>query len=203
MTVDETKSGISRRDLIKKGAVAGAIVWTIPMIETVPAYAAGGSTISTACSYFVLVYTYQGNTYADRIGSSGNCAGNTTSSDVAWCYTCGGHTYDNLGGLNAQGHGTNSVRQDGIPLLSSGCTANSLFSVSGNTVTPNTGVTILFAVAHAGSLNSGTGQDPGTPPTVPVSYPYTCAQGPSSLQDKVNVACAPISSATFSCLPAG
>lgn len=200
MTTEEKKSGLSRRDLIKKGAVAGAIVWTVPMIETVPAYAATGSTISTACSYFVLVYTVTnpltgvGLTYADRITNTGSCAGNTTSADVTWCYQCSSGMYDNLAPQNA-------IRKDGILLASSGCAANSYFTVSGNTITPNANVTIDFAVAHAGSLNTTTGQEPGTPPSTALIYPYTCDESPTGLQGKVNVACGPLTRASFSCLP--
>lgn len=204
MTIDTTeeKSGLSRRDLIKKGAVAGAVIWTIPMIESVPAYASTGSTISTACSYFVLVYTVfdpatqTSTTYADRVTNTGSCAGNTTSHDVKWCYSCDStHTYDNLGASDA-------IRLNGTVLASSGCAANSYFTVSGNTITPNTNVTINFAVAHAGTLDSTTGQDPGTPPTgAATTWPYTCAQTGTNLQDKVNVACGSLSHATFNCLP--
>lgn len=187
------KSGISRRDLIKKGAVAGAVIWTVPMIESVPAYAATGSTLSTTCSYFVLVYTINGaGPYADRVGSSGACGGNTTSHDVQWCWIGPGSTdiYDNLGANDA-------IRRNGTVLDSSKCTAASgTFHVSGNTVTPGTGVVIQFAVAHAGSLNTTTGQEPGTPTGTPVGS----ACNVLASQSKVNVACAPISLATFSCL---
>jgi hypothetical protein len=58
-------------------------------------------------------------------------------------------------------------------------------------------VSIVFAVAHAGSLNSGTGQDPGTA----TGSGFACNDGLA--QDKVNVACGPLSSASFNCLPAG
>lgn len=188
MTTEE-KPGLSRRDLIKKGAVAGAIVWTVPMIESVPAYAATGSTISTACSWFMLVYTVGGVTYADRVTNTGSCAGNTTSHDVQWCYACDlTHTYDNLGASDA-------LRLNGNVIPSSGCAANTYFSVSGNTITPNTGVTINFAVAHAGSLNSSTGTEPGTP--TGIGFACNNALG----QSKVNVACGSLSHATFSCLP--
>lgn len=191
----EEKRGISRRDLIKKGAVAGAIVWTVPFIESVPAYAATGSTVNSACSYFILVYTVtnggQTATYADRIGSDGSCNGSNTSADVYWCYTCpDGNHYDNA---NA------NINQNGTPLGTSGCAANTYFNVNGNTITPRlSNVTIIFAMAHAGSLNPTTGQAPFT-------LDKKSGQCTSTvLPTKVNVACAPISSATFQCLaPAG
>jgi hypothetical protein len=183
-----TKKGIDRRSLIKKGAVAGAIIWAVPMIESVPAYAATGSTISSACSYFVLVYTVNGVTYADRVTSTGSCGGNTTSGDVTWCWMCGTDIYDNSAAQNA-------IRKNGSTLPSSGCTSSSnFFTVSGGTITPNTGVVIQFAVAHAGSLNSTTGTEPGTPTGVGDACNVLLTQG------KVNVACAPISHATFDCL---
>lgn len=186
------KRGISRRDLIKKGAVAGAIVWTVPFIESVPAYAQTTSNVTSNCSYFLLVYTVTvgvtTNTYADRITSTGACAGNTLSNDGDWCWRCDStHLYDSLGTGN-------TIRLNGSIIPSSGCTAGQYFNVSGNTVTPsNSSVTIIFAVAHAGNLNSSTGIAPNI-------YSATCSTNPIT---KVNVACAPISSATFDCLPAG
>src|SRR5579863_8745724 len=153
--VTEEKHGFSRRDLIKKGAVAGAIVWTVPMIQSVPAYAAGGSQITTTCSYFVLVYIKNGVTYADRVSSTGACGGPQTSADVSWCYTCpDGHSYDNVGART--GGGTADIlEQNGVSLSGSGCTAgDGTFNVSGNTITPGSGVTIIFAVASAGSLTN-------------------------------------------------
>ena len=57
MKTEEKKSGFSRRDLITKGAVAGAIVWAVPMIETVPAYAAVGSIAAMSCSYGFIIYS--------------------------------------------------------------------------------------------------------------------------------------------------
>jgi hypothetical protein len=55
----------------------------------------------------------------------------------------------------------------------------------------------LFAVAHDGSLNNTTGQDPGTA----TGSGFACDN--TATQDKVNVACGPLTSASFSCLPAG
>jgi hypothetical protein len=191
------KKGLGRRDLIKKGAVAGAIIWAVPMIESVPAYASTGSTVSSACSFFVLVYTVNGaGPYADRVSSDGSCGGNSTNNDLkgGWCWTCPTttNTYDNLGA------DSNGIRLNGTELPSSGCTSSSgYFNVSGNTITPSSAknVVIQFAVAHAGSLDSTTGQDPGTPI---VGGGFACNDLLG--QDKVNVACAPISSASFSCL---
>jgi hypothetical protein len=195
------KKGISRRAVIAGGAAGAAAVWTVPLIASTPAYGAPtvGSNVSSACSYFVLVYSVDGHTYADRIGSDGSCNGNTTSTDVLWCYNCdSSNTYDNtpLGGA------PHVIRLNGTPLLSSGCAAGQYFHVNGNTITPaSNSVTILFAVAHAGSLNNTTGIDPGTEIAGGGMSGYACNNGLP--QDKVNVACAPINTASFDCLPNG
>ena len=192
------KGHISRRAVIAGGAVGAAAVWAVPLINSVPAYGAPvtGSTITSACSYFELVYTITNpvthittGPFADRVSSTGSCEGNTGSSDVSWCWPCGGVTYDN-GGANS------GIRNGGLlKLPSSGCTTgDGTFSVHGNTIQPGSGVSILFAIAAAGSLDSTTGQEPGTPGTG-----GTCET--SVGVKKVNVACGPLSSASFSCLP--
>jgi len=194
-TMPAEKRGMSRRAVIAGGAAGAVAVWTVPLIESVPAGAATtGSHVTSACSYFVLVYTTAAGTFADRIGSDGSCAGNTTSTDVLWCYDCGsGKIYDN----DPLGSDPHVLRLNGVALSSSGCKAgDGTFTVSGNTITPGPGVTIDFAVAHAGSLNNTTGTDPGTN-----SGGFTCNNG--ATQDKVNVACGPLSSASFDCLPNG
>jgi hypothetical protein len=189
------KKGLSRRQVIVGGAVGAAAAWTVPLIDSVPAGATpvAGSNISSACSYFVLVYTItkDGVTtgpFADRVSSTGACGGPTTSADEKWCYTCPGtsDTYDNQGSSNV-------LQLNGSPLASGGCTGgDGTFNVSGNTITPGSGVTIQFAVAHAGSLHPTTGQAPGT---------YTAGVcNNSGTVDKVNVACAPITTASFNCL---
>jgi hypothetical protein len=53
---------ISRRDLIKKSAVAGAIIWSAPVIESVTSRAAAQSATCSAtafnASWIYIVYTY-------------------------------------------------------------------------------------------------------------------------------------------------
>ena len=57
-----TEHHISRRDVIKKGAVAGAIFWSAPVIESVVSRAAAQSGgISLAASYIFVEYTCTAN----------------------------------------------------------------------------------------------------------------------------------------------
>jgi hypothetical protein len=66
-----SETGLSRRDLMKKGAVAGAIVWSAPLLTSTPAFAAttecGGSQPCTTWYYAKV----EGS---DRT-TSGSCSG--------------------------------------------------------------------------------------------------------------------------------
>jgi hypothetical protein len=77
---------ITRRELLTKGAVAGAIVWSVPMIESVTARAAAqsGSTGAFNCSWAILVWYVPGGANVDSgtfyvngwmgEGSNGGCS---------------------------------------------------------------------------------------------------------------------------------
>lgn len=162
----EEKRGISRRDLIKKGAVAGAIVWTVPLIESVPAYAATGSPGGvTTCSYIAIVYTYtttdsSGKTsvvgpVANKFDQTTGCNPNGTSGDATFCYTCNGVTYSG-GGPGAIPVQTSTTAAPVPVTVPSGPCPSPYFYFSGGKVIPMPGVTILFAVAHNGTFSGGT-----------------------------------------------
>lgn len=54
----ELKTGVTRRDVLKKGAVAGAVAWSVPLITSSPAFAATGECSgSTPCQnwYYIKV----------------------------------------------------------------------------------------------------------------------------------------------------
>jgi hypothetical protein len=51
--VDEHDRGLHRRDLIKKAAVAGGIVWATPVIQSMTSAAAAAGTPNPACSAFL------------------------------------------------------------------------------------------------------------------------------------------------------
>jgi hypothetical protein len=76
---------ISRRDLIKKSSVAGAIIWSAPVIESVTSRAAAQSTgcssanFSASWIYVVYTYTSGGVTATSYIGfSKGDTTGTCT-----------------------------------------------------------------------------------------------------------------------------
>jgi len=198
----QEKSGLSRRDLIKKGAVAGAIVWTIPMIASVPAYASVGSPGGiTACSFVTIVYTYtvtnaDGSTnvlgpVANKFDSTG-CHPNGTN-NFGFCYQCGSTTYDN-GGSDRKVRSTDTSSSTPTPTdVPDGPCPSPYFYFSGGQVIPMPGVTILFVVAHNGNFNwSSTGAT--TPYTTIDASTGLC--NTSSTDSVYQVACGPITNST-------
>ncbi|HET6874732.1 MAG TPA: hypothetical protein VFH70_08140, partial [Acidimicrobiales bacterium] len=62
--MEERKSGISRRDLIKKGAVAGAVFWSVPVIESITSRAAAQSgCVTFNASWIYVIWKYNGVYY--------------------------------------------------------------------------------------------------------------------------------------------
>ncbi|MET0728075.1 MAG: twin-arginine translocation signal domain-containing protein [Acidimicrobiales bacterium] len=149
-------AGIHRRDLIKKSAIAGAAAWTAPAIIDSFISPAAASSISfpTSCSYGLIVFTYQGNTYVMKIESgSSTCSGsNTTSADDSFSeFQCGAFYYrgGELYGQTLQRGATANAGTAITPYPGDPCP--SLFTINGSTVsTNNAGVSIVFAVSHHG-----------------------------------------------------
>lgn len=54
--------GISRRDLIKRGAAAGAVIWATPVVQSfaTPAFASEGTPVGRAISYVAICYRCNG-----------------------------------------------------------------------------------------------------------------------------------------------
>jgi hypothetical protein len=167
------RRGLSRRDLIKASAVAGAAAWTAPVIIdslASPAAAQSGG-LPTTCSYALIVFSFGGGTYIMRIaqGSASCSFDNSTSSDDdmtrggTGCATvtgpdfpCGGHAYT---GGNC--HNT-TIWQDGSPVstaVPSGTSCDSLFTIQNCVVTVKNSSTtqILFAVSHHGPASGWNG----------------------------------------------
>ncbi|HWG73774.1 MAG TPA: hypothetical protein VG184_06940 [Acidimicrobiales bacterium] len=108
-----TEHHISRRDVIKKGAVAGAILWSAPVIESVTSRAAAGSHSCTStgsfnASYVFVVFTNTVNgvttTYFTGINSSG-CGQQNANNQGDFCVQCGGvyyylHTFSGSSGTS-------------------------------------------------------------------------------------------------------
>src|SRR3954465_15423165 len=106
--------GLSRRQMIKAGAIAGAAAWTAPVIIdslASPAAASSGA-LPTGCSYALFVFYVNGQgPYIGRIqqGSASCTFTNSTSSDSSFnSYVCNGHTYQ---GGSAVG---SVIQQDGV-----------------------------------------------------------------------------------------
>lgn len=168
--------GLSRRDMIKGAAVAGAAAWTAPMIIdslTSPAAAASGG-LPTTCSYALIVFTYNGaGPYIMKIaqGSASCTFDDSTSNDTSFSNSvCGSYTY--AGGkdfgkevvykLNGAPSYGNFAAYPGGQTCSPG-----LFTVSNTTITTNdANVQIIFAVSHYGAAFHPTCPGSGTSVTV-------------------------------------
>lgn len=72
MTTTE-RSGISRRDIIKKGAIAGAVFWSVPVIESVTS-AASATSGSISCSWAYIAWAYTPVTSTSTVYVSGYSA---------------------------------------------------------------------------------------------------------------------------------
>ena len=150
--------GISRRDVIKKGAAAGAILWAAPVVESFVSRAAAASVTCTPCSssggftysYASIVFMIGSNVYVVKI-SGNSCSGdNGTSGDIAGLVnvSCNGVTYTNPGG---------TLEANGTPITPYPSSCPFTFGgTSGHDVCVNngSGVTVLFAVGHDGSFTN-------------------------------------------------
>jgi hypothetical protein len=145
--------GLSRRQMIKASAVAGAAAWTAPMIVdslASPAAAASGCGPGTPnLSYGIIVYQI-GSTYSTLKIAGNTCsATNGTSGDASGAldFTCGSLTFTNPGG---------TVTVNGTATSVGDCSKITIHNSSG-WVSAN-GVDIVFAFAHDGSFNDKPGK---------------------------------------------
>jgi len=157
---------LSRRQMIRASAVAGAAAWTAPAIVdslTSPAAAMTLQSSPLLCSNLYVVFTYHHATYVMRVNQgSSTCAGsNNTSNDATFSTVCNGVTYDNLGDAF-------TLQADGDPITPWGNlpACSTLFTISGNVVTAtDPAVTIVFTLAHNGTIGDCyTGDNGGTKP---------------------------------------
>ena len=65
--IETPKSGVDRRSLLKKGAVAGAVAWTAPAIISSPAFASTGT---FGCSAPVLGSTFASESYTITLSTA-------------------------------------------------------------------------------------------------------------------------------------
>lgn len=57
MGTNEERSGLSRRDLMKKGAVAGGIVWTAPLVLSANSVASASHSVQPCTTLYYLKYS--------------------------------------------------------------------------------------------------------------------------------------------------
>jgi hypothetical protein len=155
VTEQDGRTGLSRRQMIKASAIAGAAAWSAPVIIdslASPAAATSGG-LPTTCSYALIVFTYNNaGPYIMKIeqGSASCSFSNTTSNDGTFTgYPCGTSTYS--GGAGPP-YNQSIFNQDGqIPGYPGPQTCDSLFTISDTTITrKDPAVSIIFAVSHHG-----------------------------------------------------
>jgi len=174
--------GLSRRQLIKASAVAGAAAWTAPMIIdslSSPAAALSGTINFDGASYAIVVFDKGGTRYVLKIGDSNDphaCANTAAFSgdvaDNANIGTCHGSTFKIASGALTTVSGTAIT-----PYTGSDCAF--LFNANDTTVTADPSISLVFGVAHAGSCS---GNNTG---------------GPSI--SKLSIVCASSNTITFGC----
>jgi hypothetical protein len=160
--------GISRRDVIKKGAVAGAVLWSAPVIESVVSRAAAQSTCNSTAtfnaSYIFVVYTVGGVTYFTGFTAGGTCGSQDSSKGgPVSTGSCGGvvYTLNNFNGAgNAQGSLTYGSSATGFqtPATYTPSPACSMYlTISGGTVSTvaGSGAQIVAAFCFGASTLTG------------------------------------------------
>jgi hypothetical protein len=160
----KTRRGLTRREMIRASAVAGAAAWTAPVIIDSLASPAAATSIppgNLGCSYAMVVFTVTGSStvYVAKVGETGqSCqATGSTSADTAFTTTCNSVTYSNDNPGNVMtGVGGNPI----AVYPTNPCPG--LFTVSNGQIAAASNVTVLFSVAHAGGCKNVAGSV-GTP----------------------------------------
>lgn len=173
----------SRRDVLKKSAVAGAVFWSVPVIESVTARAAAQSncfngSVPTASYVWVVYKVVQGNTtnyYFTGITVNGQFGqGKSDSFPCGASSKCNGFFFTNPGfnGSNvatshitwgtscATSDQTNSANylEDGSPYLNVQVTSTGSGGANFNiTTVANSGTSILMIFYFTGGGNGGPG----------------------------------------------
>lgn len=164
------RTGLTRREMIRASAVAGAAAWSAPVIvDSLSSPAAAGSVQCTLCvSAAYVFYEYDDVVYyaAFQNGQSGppmcsQCKNGT----ITMCLSCptGGPSYSMYGGAVAGSncasttvphnlYYTNASTCPGDPTTmtavlgeAAACTSRVSLSADGSTISPGSGVTILGA----------------------------------------------------------
>jgi hypothetical protein len=170
-TAQHKATGLTRRQLLQRGAVAGGIVWTAPLIESVVSSAGAVSnphhvTIPDChhtcsgggvnCSATFIVFQKAGDPkfYVVKIDQ---CAGTACSTDCGvpgggtfQDLTCGGHSFFTAAAPN------NKIFVDTManPATCDVANCSSDINISGNTITAGPGITFVFVAVHDGSFGA-------------------------------------------------
>jgi hypothetical protein len=182
VVVSGEKTGLSRRELLKKSAVAGVVFWSVPVIESVVSSAAAASPSGPiSCSWAYVAYITPGGTifvagYASNQGQN-NCTGyaanpnNTATALVSF----GGHNYVFNMNEGQPGH-PNLVTFTPVIAPNTGQgiapTTCSDLTQSGQSITANNGNTILAYFYFGGGALIGKGSP--TTPTTSITLPTPC-----------------------------
>lgn len=161
----------SRRDLIKKGAVAGAIFWSAPVIESVTSRAAAQSNQCTStgtfnASYVFVVFTYGGNTYFTGFKQNEGCGTQGANEQGTACTgDCSGTYYylNTFNGGASTGDITSSTTSCDAaaasttgPIYVGSATCSEYLTISGGTVSAaQPGVQIVAGFCAGASTVTG------------------------------------------------
>ena len=163
------RGGLSRRDIIKRGAIAGGVAWTAPLlIESIasPAGAiSGGINLNGGISYAIMVYCVGAcnpdgsNLRATQIDGGTCVGGNNGSNDTAGVITSTNdcHTFDFTFNTAAAPFGADknikfSALGSAFAPVPDGACGN-LFTASGNVVKADPSITLVLGLAHAGGCS--------------------------------------------------
>jgi hypothetical protein len=161
------RKGLSRRDMIKASAAAGAAAWTAPVIVdslASPAAAVTGNT-GILCSKSLVFFSFGGVVYIagyqDNACQTCGCFGNFSSSNLnnlpCACVTCNGVTYRIGVGTTTATYGATCASAATVPTVSNYPTCEQYLAASGGgTVSAaQAGVTILAAIGFGGNTLNG------------------------------------------------
>jgi hypothetical protein len=156
---------LSRRDLIKASALAGAGAWTAPLvIDSLSSPAAALSAgASLPCSWTYVFFNKPGDSTVYYTGISGNTCNSGSSNNGSpdpVCVVCNGVAYSmsNFGGGEGGSAGHLSAGGASCPgttvAIDAGSSCSTFVSVNGTTVKAGGGATILAAFSHPSSTLS-------------------------------------------------
>jgi hypothetical protein len=149
------KPGLSRRQMIKASAVAGAAAWTAPVIiDSLSSPAAAGSMPCAPgtpnLSYGIIIYQIGTTFYAVKIAGNTCSAENGTGGDGTGdaVFTCGNLSFTNPQGATVVNGTTTTVGNCAYITTNATSGANVFLTAAGITA----GASIVAAYVHDGSI---------------------------------------------------